>query len=81
MEFNFIKYKNYLDQINDDTTEIQKASSSNNKSKSNNDSNINEIIAKLIKKIFGFIEVISKDNVPYMEYMFNNFVFFKQIFV
>ena len=81
MEFNFIKYKNYLDQINDDTTEIQKASSSNNKSKSNNDSNINEIIAKLIKKIFGFIEVISKDNVPYMEYMFNNIELFKQIFV
>ncbi len=71
---NYTKYKEYINQINDD---------SNDKNINNNErnQNINENIAKIIEHIFNFIEEITKGKMSYMDYLFNNKEIFITIFI
>ena len=71
LELNYTKYNNYIDQINDDLNEHK-----------NEKINIKEDIANLIEHIFNFIEEISIDRIPYMNFLFDkNNENFTKIFV
>ena len=70
LELNYTKYNNYIDQINDDSNEHK-----------NEKVNIKEDIAKLIEHIFNFIDEITIDKVPYMNFLFDKNENFTKIFV
>ena len=74
LELNYTKYKEYINQIDDD---------SNDQNINNNErnQNINENIAKIIEHIFNFIEEITKGKMSYMDYLFNNKEMFIKIFI
>ena len=74
LELNYTKYKNYLIQGSDDIND-------HNTNNNGNKININENISKLIENIFAYIEIITKDKMPYMKYVFNKSELFTKIFV
>ena len=74
---NYTKYRNYINQTNDDSNEHNLNSKQNNKDKEK----INENIANLIEHIFNFMEEITTDKVSHMKYLFNNKDLFTKVFV
>ncbi len=74
LELNYIKYKEYSNQINEDLNDINI---------NNNEENqiIYEKIAKLIEHIFNFIEEITRNKMSYLDNLFNNKDIFVQVFV
>ena len=74
LELNYTKYKNYINQINDDSNELGKNTNESKK-------NINENIANLIEHIFNFTDEISTEKDSYMNYLFNNSELFSKIFI
>ena len=74
LELNYAKYKNYINQINDDSNDHGK--SINEKKK-----NTNENIANLIEHIFNFTDEISTEKDSYMNYLFNNSELFSKCFI
>ena len=70
LELNYTKYHNYIDQINDDSNEHK-----------NEKINIKEDIAKLIEHIFNFIDEITVDRLPYMNFLFDENENFTQAFI
>ena len=74
LELNYIKYEEFINQINDDSNDY---SNLNNERKKD----IYEDIADLIEHIFNFIDKITKDNISYIDYLFNNNELFTKIFI
>ena len=76
LELNYIKYTDYITQINDDTTE---SNSKNNEAYRK--TKINENIANLIEHILNFTNEISINKISYLDYLFNYTDLFIKIFV
>jgi ubiquitin C-terminal hydrolase len=74
LELNYTKYKNYFNQINDDSNDYTHNSNENKKT-------IYENIANLIEHICNFTDEISFEKMSYMEFLFINKDLFTEIFV
>ena len=75
LELNYTKYIYYFNIEISDTKE--NASNINEKNKLI----INENISKLIENILIFIENLTKDNIDYMQYLFNTNNLFRKVFI